>query len=49
MAKAGDKAQLRQIEAEIDWQAAQLWELSQDELREIKVSLAELKAVPDTP
>jgi hypothetical protein len=49
VAKAGDKAQLRQIEAEIDWQAAQLWELSQDELREIKVSLAELKAVPDTP
>ncbi len=37
-ARRGDEATLRGIEAEIDQQAAQLWGLSQAELREIQVS-----------
>jgi hypothetical protein len=43
-AKAGDEKRLRQIEAEIDRQAARLWGLSQDELREIQASLHELES-----
>lgn len=41
-AKAGDEMRLREIEAEIDRQAAKLWGLSDDELREIQQSLREL-------
>jgi hypothetical protein len=41
-AKAGDETRLREIEAEIDRQAAKLWGLSDDELREIQQSLREL-------
>jgi len=41
-AAAGDEARLRQIEAEVDEQAARLWGLTEAELREIQQSLAEL-------
>jgi SAM-dependent methyltransferase len=41
-AKVGDEMRLREIEAEIDRQAAKLWGLSDDELREIQQSLREL-------
>jgi hypothetical protein len=41
-AKVGDEMRLREIEAEIDRQAAKLWNLSDDELREIQQSLREL-------
>ncbi|WP_347244976.1 DNA methyltransferase [Thermogutta sp.] len=41
-AKAGDEKRLRKIEAEIDVQAAKLWGLSDEELREIQQSLREL-------
>jgi hypothetical protein len=41
-AKVGDERRLREIEAEIDRQAAKLWGLSDDELREIQQSLREL-------
>jgi SAM-dependent methyltransferase len=41
-AKVGDETRLREIEAEIDRQAAKLWGLSDDELREIQQSLREL-------
>jgi hypothetical protein len=41
-AKIGDEMRLREIEAEIDRQAAQLWGLSEDELCEIQQSLREL-------
>jgi hypothetical protein len=34
---------LREIEAEIDLLAAKLWNLSDDELREIQESLSELE------
>ena len=33
---------MREIEAEIDWLAAQLWGLTDAELQEIQESLAEL-------
>ncbi|MBC8492816.1 MAG: N-6 DNA methylase, partial [Chloroflexi bacterium] len=39
---AGDTARVREIEAEIDVLAAQLWELTEAELREIQESLEEL-------
>jgi len=35
---------LHEIEAEIDRQAAQVWGLSEDELREIQASLQELES-----
>jgi len=38
---------LREIEAEIDLWAAKLWGLSDEELREIQESLAELSAMPE--
>ena len=47
-AKAGDETRLREIEAEIDRQAAKLWGLSDDELRDIQQSLAELSETPET-
>ncbi len=37
------QAELRQVEAEIDRLAAQLWDLSEEELREIQASLEELR------
>ena len=42
-AKIGDEMRLREIEAEIDLLAAKLWNLSDDELREIQESLSELE------
>ena len=42
VAKVGDELRLQQIEAEIDFWAAKLWGLCDDELQEIKKSLAEL-------
>ncbi len=41
-ARREDAAQLREIEAEIDRQAAVLWGLTEDELREIQQSLQEV-------
>jgi SAM-dependent methyltransferase len=41
-AEQGDEVTLRRIEAEIDRQAARLWGLTEDELREIQQSLREL-------
>lgn len=38
----GDAERVREIEAEIDQLAKQLWGLTDDELREIQKSLAEL-------
>jgi hypothetical protein len=46
-AKVGDEMRLREIEAEIDRQAAKLWGLSDDELRDIQQSLAELSETPE--
>ncbi|MCD6489633.1 MAG: hypothetical protein J7K20_02770 [Thermodesulfobacterium sp.] len=46
-AKVGDEVRLREIEAEIDIWAANLWSLSNDELREIQRNLAELSKVPE--
>jgi hypothetical protein len=46
-AKAGHENRLREIEAEIDGEAAKLWDLSDDELRDIQQSLAELSETPD--
>jgi len=46
-AKVGDERRLQEIEAEIDHWAAQLWNLSDDELREIQQSLAELSEMPE--
>jgi hypothetical protein len=46
-AKAGDEMRLREIEAEIDLWAAKLWNLSDDELRDIQQSLAELSETPE--
>jgi len=46
-AKIGDERRLQQIEAEIDRVAAKLWDLSDDELREIQESLAELSEMPN--
>ncbi|MEN3027394.1 MAG: DUF559 domain-containing protein [Chlorobiota bacterium] len=40
----GDTARLQQLEAEIDQQAAQLWGLTDAELREIQTSLQELES-----
>lgn len=37
------KEKLREVEEEIDEKAAQLWELTREELREIKRSLEELR------
>jgi hypothetical protein len=45
-AKIGDEMRLREIEAEIDRQAAKLWGLSDDELRDIQQSLTELSETP---
>jgi len=42
VAKDGNEARLREIEAKIDLRAAKLWGLSDEELREIQESLAEL-------
>jgi hypothetical protein len=41
-AKVGDETRLQEIEAEIDRWAAKLWDLSDDELREIQRSFREL-------
>ncbi|MDW8137323.1 MAG: hypothetical protein RMK61_02585 [Bacteroidota bacterium] len=46
-ARQGDTARLQQLEAEIDQQAAQLWGLSDAELREIRASLRELAGEPE--
>jgi hypothetical protein len=43
-ARREDAAELARIEAEIDRQAAQLWDLSEAELREIQQSLAEVSS-----
>ena len=43
-AQREDAAELARIEAEIDRQAAQLWGLSEAELREIQQSLAEVSS-----
>ncbi|MDW8012775.1 MAG: hypothetical protein RMJ47_07350 [Bacteroidota bacterium] len=48
-ARQGDTARLQQLEAEIDQQAAQLWGLSDAELREIQASLRELAGEPEAP
>ncbi len=52
-AQRGDERAVRRIEAEIDRQAAQLWGLTEAELREIQVSLRELegetRSVPSEP
>jgi SAM-dependent methyltransferase len=45
--KVGDETRLREIESEIDRQAAKLWGLSDDELRDIQQSLAELSETPE--
>jgi len=42
-ARIGDEMRLREIEAETDRWAAKLWNLSDDELREIQESLSELE------
>jgi len=42
-AQRGDTKELQKVEAEIDRQAARLWGLSDDELREIQQSLRELE------
>ncbi|WP_135257741.1 Eco57I restriction-modification methylase domain-containing protein [Thermus caldilimi] len=47
-ARQGDTTALRHIEAEIDQQAAKLWGLTEEELREIQRSLAELAGNGDT-
>lgn len=41
--KAGDENRLRQIESKIDRVAAQLWGITDEELREIQQSLRELE------
>jgi SAM-dependent methyltransferase len=46
-AKIGDEMRLREIEAEIDLWAAKLWNLTDDELRDIQQSLAELSETPE--
>jgi SAM-dependent methyltransferase len=46
-AKIGDEMRLREIEAEIDRWAAKLWNLTDDELRDIQQSLAELSETPE--
>jgi hypothetical protein len=46
-AKIGDEIRLREIEAEIDLWAAKLWDLTDDELRDIQQSLAELSETPE--
>jgi hypothetical protein len=46
-AKIGDEMRLREIEAEIDLWAAKLWDLTDDELRDIQQSLAELSETPE--
>jgi hypothetical protein len=46
-AKIGDEMRLREIEAEIDRRGAELWGLTEDELRELQQSLAELSETPD--
>jgi hypothetical protein len=46
-AKVGDEMRLREIEAEIDRWAAKLWNLTDDELRDIQQSLAELSEMPE--
>ena len=40
-AEAGDTAEVKQIEEEVDHWAAKLWELSDEELAEIRSSLEE--------
>ncbi|GBC82945.1 hypothetical protein HRbin10_02083 [bacterium HR10] len=47
--KAEDEARLCQIEAEIDREAAKLWGLTEEELREIQRSLQELMGEQETP
>ncbi|MFA0733796.1 MAG: hypothetical protein OGMRLDGQ_000296, partial [Candidatus Fervidibacter sp.] len=46
-ARIGDEMRLREIEAEIDLWAAKLWNLTDDELRDIQQSLAELSETPE--
>jgi hypothetical protein len=48
-AKVGDEMRLREIEAEIDRWAAKLWNLTDDELRDIQQSLAILNATVPEP
>jgi hypothetical protein len=47
-AEIGDEMRLQEIESEIDRQAAKLWGLTDDELRDIQQSLAELSETPET-
>lgn len=42
LAAAGDEERLREVEEEIDEKAAELWGITEGELREIRRSLAEL-------
>lgn len=42
LAKADDQDKLRQIEEEIDQVSAQIWGLTKEELKEIKLSLEDL-------
>jgi len=44
LAKSGEEERLKKIEEEIDELAAQIWGLTKEELREIKLSLEELMA-----
>ena len=48
-ARAGEEQRLRALEAELDQQAAKLWGLTEEELREIQKSLHELADEPETP
>jgi hypothetical protein len=45
--RIGDEMRLREIEAEIDLWAAKLWNLTDDEFRDIQQSLAELSETPE--
>jgi hypothetical protein len=46
-ARIGDEMRLREIETEIDRWAAKLWNLTDDELRDIQQSPAELSETPE--
>jgi len=43
LAAAGDKKALKAVEAEVDQAAAELWEITEEELAEIRRSLEELR------
>lgn len=40
---AEDEDEVQEVKAEIDWVAAELWGLSQQELEDIQASLADLR------